>query len=733
MKQVDVQVRAEEWIWSAVWDEIGAGVTDSVARIQVDGGFHCLRPIGEEEQREVEGDLGKAVEITRRLGADNLPVQVTLKVRYGEDFVAAQGEIVHTGEGACDLGDFEVLSQGCVDIGGRGSEARAYVARSLAHPSIEPLLSGEAPLVVDSQGMVTVAGSSGVACTVGFVSAQTHRPVVHLEYVLGTDEILVSGIARFNGRRLKPGEELATGWLVVRADGDPLRALEAYGDLIARRNPPRRTPPTIGWCSWYAIRMPISHAFALANARVVTERFRGLGMDLMLLDHGWQAGDICGDWDVDVQDFPAGLEGLARDLEERGLKLGLWIAPTDIAHSTRLFREHPEWMLRDARGRPGTTWRWYWEPHPLQCQLDATQDGAYRYLVDTFRRLTEAGAGYYKIDFIAACAREDLYPAVPEHARGWEPLKSAMRAIREGAGEEAYVRYCQTPPLLSAGPADGVYATMDTLDAGTSTWPVLREVFGMSAAQYWIHGRLYNHEACDLSVRAHGSTEECRLRVTMLALSGSSIMFSDDLTKLPEERIRLMQQCMPGFTQAARPLNLFSAAEPDLWHLHAEKAGLRWELVALFNFEEEQREFQIEWEALGVDLGLSCLVREFWTGAFQGVHRGRVEAAVPGRAVRLYSLWPALDRPQYAGTDLHLSQGLAELESLCWDGEAHRLRGTLRRAAGVRGNVYIHLPAGHRVVDASHLVYSQNGGLQALEVGFDRDEVMWEIGVEKAR
>lgn len=253
----------------------------------------------------------------------------------------------------------------------------------------------------------------------------------------------------------------------------------------------------------------------------------------------------------------------------------------------------------------------------------------------------------------------------------------------------------------------------------------------MSSAEYWLHGRLYNHDACDLSVRAQAGTEECRLRVTMLALSGSSIMFSDDLTRLPEERIRLMQQCVPGIEGAARPLNLFTSDIPDIWHLHVEKAGISWELLALFNFGEEQREIVVPWEHLKRPPEAPYLVREFWTEAFMGIQTGSATLTVPGLAVRLFSLWPLEDRPQYVGTDLHLSQGMAELSTLRWDEDQGILGGTLTRARGIRGWMYVHVPPAWEILRASSPIDRQNGGLWAMEVCFERPEWEWEIRAKR--
>ncbi|MBM3242162.1 alpha-galactosidase [Candidatus Poribacteria bacterium] len=749
--------------WSIRFSEPEIMVSNMKATLTVNGEPFTWELSEEPPASAIEDVLGHAIETTFVGVVPKLDVKVTLRLRCyacpersgtsrrnSKPLIGMSSTIENAGSQQVRLGDFVLTDGAKLDLGGSHKKVRAHIARGIAHPVVVPVVEeGDKPLHVNSNGMITLANSStGKAFTMGFITGERHRPIVSVRYMPDTDEIEIEGIARFNGKVLSPGESVKTDELILQASDDPLLSLEAYGDLLAKTHSPKQTPAAIGWCSWYAIRLPISHSFTMDNARIVTERFRKLGMNIMLLDHGWQEGDICGDWKIDPKDFPGGLSALAKDLENLGLELGIWIAPTDIAETSQLFQNHPDWMLRDANGKPQSTWRWFWEPKPLQYQLDATQRDAYHYIVNTFRHLREAGATYFKIDFIAGCAGENLYPKDPKTVRGWTPLRQAMLAIREGAGPDAYIRYCQTPPLLSTGVADGVFATNDTLDAGASTWNTLREVFRMSAAQYYLHrlpswegtgvGKLYNHDACDLSVRADAGTEECRLRVMMLAFSGSSILFSDDLTRLPEERIVMMQQCIPGFPKAACPLNLFTGKMPDIWHLHCAAGfppppegaggGLEWDLLALFNFDETQRGITVSLRDIGLSSGTRCLIREFWTEQFIGEFTASFTAVVPGLAARLYSIWPSgTDRPQYVGTNLHLSQGEAELASLNWDETARKLSGTFQRAEGIRGRAYFHIPPSFQIQQASHPVYRQNGGLMAMELSFTQPRLDWEL------
>ena len=740
--EVDISFKEDTSRWAVDFRGCKVKISDIGAAINVSGKWFQLDLSEKSEARgkSVEDKLGRSVETVFLGEAADLPVKVIIHLRHyvERSLIGLFGRIENDGTRAEEINDLVLAKDALVDISGENDEISAHVARGIAHPVVVPLVEYEDSVPkkakdfhVNSNGMATLANkNSGCTFTMGFATGKkAHRPIISVNYNSNADEVRIDGTARFNGVTLSPQESTETDMLILQAIDEPFSSLESYASLLAEIEPVRERKATTGWCSWYAIRLPISHEFTMANARVVADRFRDLGMDIMLLDHGWQTGDICGDWDEDKKDFPRGLEGLAKDLENLGLKLGLWIAPTEVAETSRFFQKYPGCVLRDKDGNPQPTGRWFWTPNPAQYQIDATHPDSYRYIVDTFRRLTNIGSVYYKIDFIAGCSGEHLYPVDPKAARGWTPLREAMLAVREGAGEEAYVRYCQTPPLLSTGLADGVYATNDTLDAGASTWDVLRDVFRMSSAEYFLHG-LYNHDACDLSVRSHAGTEECRLRVMMLALSGSSIMFSDDLTELPEERIVMMQQSMPPFPRAARPINLFTSLIPDIWHLRCKCSNIEWDLLALFNFGETQKEVTISWKELGLPESEEFIVREFWTEEFPGVKSNSATFVVPGLAGRLYSFWSSENRPQYVGTNLHISQGEAELVNISWDEKAKKLFGIFKRATGIRGKAYYNVPPDWKIHGSSHPMIRQNGGLWAMELSFSDVELEWEIRFE---
>ena len=75
-----------------------------------------------------------------------------------------------------------------------------------------------------------------------------------------------------------------------------------------------------------------------------------LGIELLVLDDGWfgnRNNDLSslGDWQVNLAKLPNGLEGLAAQVNQMGMKFGLWVEPEMISRDSDLYRAHPDWCL----------------------------------------------------------------------------------------------------------------------------------------------------------------------------------------------------------------------------------------------------------------------------------------------------------------------------------------------------------------------------------------------------
>ncbi|GGN02035.1 alpha-galactosidase [Thermus composti] len=284
--------------------------------------------------------------------------------------------------------------------------------------------------------------------------------------VLGRGDLLL-------GRYALGGER----WFL--ALGDEEEVFAAYARLLPRRLSGR--PPRV-WCSWYSFYTEISEALLLE----VLEEVAGLPFEVFQVDDGWQRA--LGDWEPNDR-FPRGMAFLAERIREKGLRAGLWLAPFLVTADSPLFRERPDWVLRDREGLPlpaGFNWG-----KPLYA-LDSGNEEVLDYLARLVERVRGWGYDYLKLDF--------LYAAALPGAEGEERYRRAMERIREAAGE-AYLLLCGAPVLASLGLADGLRVGPDVApywdNEDRSFWlqdptgPGLRNALRTTLHRLWLMGNVH--------------------------------------------------------------------------------------------------------------------------------------------------------------------------------------------------------------------------------------------------
>ncbi len=120
------------------------------------------------------------------------------------------------------------------------------------------------------------------------------------------------------------------------------------------------------------------------------------GIELFVLDDGWFGKrniDNCslGDWVVNTEKLPNGLNGLAEKINALGMKFGLWFEPEMVSPNSDLYRAHPDWCLQ-VKDRKSTMRR-------CQLILDLTRDDVKKYIIDSVCSvLDSANIEYVKWD-----------------------------------------------------------------------------------------------------------------------------------------------------------------------------------------------------------------------------------------------------------------------------------------------------------------------------------------------
>ncbi len=104
--------------------------------------------------------------------------------------------------------------------------------------------------------------------------------------------------------------------------------------------------------SWEACYFDINEDKIVNLARKAAE----VGIELVVMDDGWfgrrdDDTTSLGDWTVNAEKLPNGLKGLADKVNAEGVDFGIWVEPEMISVESRLYREHPQWVLQ-IPGKP---------------------------------------------------------------------------------------------------------------------------------------------------------------------------------------------------------------------------------------------------------------------------------------------------------------------------------------------------------------------------------------------
>ncbi len=111
-----------------------------------------------------------------------------------------------------------------------------------------------------------------------------------------------------------------------------------------------------------------------------------IGIELFVLDDGWfgQRDDdttSLGDWFVNQRKFPHGIDHFAQKVHDLGLQFGLWFEPEMISQASRLYQQHPDWVV----GAPHR----HLTPSRNQFVLDMTRTDVVQYLYEQISAIIE--------------------------------------------------------------------------------------------------------------------------------------------------------------------------------------------------------------------------------------------------------------------------------------------------------------------------------------------------------
>ena len=223
---------------------------------------------------------------------------------------------------------------------------------------------------------------------------------------------------------------------------------EYFFDFIGVKEP--RIKHLAGYTSWYNYFSKITEEICLRDLDGM-DRAKEC-VDIFQLDDGFQTAT--GDWlSVDKKKFPNGLKSLADKIHDKGYLAGIWLAPFCAQITSKVAKEHPDWLIKDEKTGKKLLRHIGWGG---AYAFDIYNEGAREYIKHFFDViLNDWGFDMVKLDFLFTQCLTPRYGKT----RG-EIMCDGVDLLREACGDKLILG-CGVPLGACMGIFDACRVTCD--------------------------------------------------------------------------------------------------------------------------------------------------------------------------------------------------------------------------------------------------------------------------------
>lgn len=342
--------------------------------------------------------------------------------------------------------------------------------------------------------------------------------------------------------------------LVIFDQEDIENGLREWARIVASASPtpPRvSSPPITGWCSWYNLYAYINEENILEHlhAAETVARRQNLPMRVFQIDDGFTPE--MGDWLEVKPQFPRGMKYLLDEIRLAEFIPGLWIAPFMVGNRSHLYRDHPDWVIKDRiDGKPLAHMRFYgefrWHKRSEEYYiLDTTHPDAFAYLRNVFRTWRqEWRCEYFKTDFMHFGSEYGPDRAL-WHTPGMtriEIWRGVAEMIREEIGDALWLG-CGCPLWAGIGLVDAVRIGRDVGVAWSGDYSAQSLLRDQSCRNFANHILWQSDPDCVLLRERFSdlSEEEIKSLALYAGMTGGVMMTSDHLGELSPHRLKLWE------------------------------------------------------------------------------------------------------------------------------------------------------------------------------------------------
>lgn len=356
------------------------------------------------------------------------------------------------------------------------------------------------------------------------------------------------------GLQLKPGETWAMEDFIFLQGKDRGILYDQMTIEIAKNHPAlqRKTIPN-GWCSWYCYGPAVTHDIIEDNLNTYATILPEL--KYIQLDDGYQT--FMGDW-LDENPVYGNLQKTIAAIRNKGFEPAIWVAPFIAEKNSRVFKEHPNWFVKDGNGNPlnsATIGFGGWRSGPWYV-LDGTHPEVQKHLESVFREMREKwGVNYFKLDanYWGAIHGGVHYD---KSATRVEAYRRGMAAVLKGCDEHSVVLGCNAP----IWPSLGLVTAMRTSNDVNRDWAAIKSTAYENLCRAWQNGKLWDADPdCVLLSNDTVFTgkmpikqEEWMFHATAIHAVGGLVLTGDKASNLSNTELNILKKLLHTTRKGAK-------------------------------------------------------------------------------------------------------------------------------------------------------------------------------------
>lgn len=397
-----------------------------------------------------------------------------------------------------------------------------------------------------------------------------------------------------------------------------------------------------------------------------------------------------------TEKFPNGMESIVEKIHQLDMKAAIYFSPFEVDENWPGLNDIADHILRDRSGSP---LRRSYEDEGRTFLLDPSNPKAQRFVAQQIERIKGWGFDALMLDMGGYINHLDLSftPAYfDRESTRITVYREGLRAVVEAARPMLVIpKYGCTSYNVGIASVNSISidAWRDPFDVRWEDKYGIPEMAKLWASKLYSQGLLWTNSIDAISISEPRPLNEVLVLLTACALSGGMVSLVGSLIDLAKDRAELLGKILPLYGVPAVPVDLMESDHPRIWSLQVESAFDSWRIVGVFNWEDLPGDISIKMSDIGLSGSKPYIVHEFWTREFLGEFQRSIDIYdIPPRSVLLLGVKEQKDFPQILSTDIHFSQGGAEIISTGWDRRSSTLLASLRGYREIGGSLFIYVP-----------------------------------------